>query len=103
MGEAQAAHFGESACGTGHLRTAVLEHRLQFGSVRCCSPPPGRCCALTLVLPETSGVSLEDIATPSGISLNETAIDTGATNTPRLPVADPAPMPLPMADPASAV
>jgi len=59
--------------------------------------------ALTLVLPETSRVSLEDIATPSGISLNEAAIDTGATNSPRLPVADPAPMPLPMADPASAV
>ena len=59
--------------------------------------------ALTLILPETSGVSLEDIATPSGISLNEIAIDTGATNTPPLPVADPAPVPLPVADPASAV
>jgi hypothetical protein len=60
--------------------------------------------ALTLVLPETSGVSVEDIATAAGISLNETAIDTGATtNTPKLPVADPAPVPLPVADAASAV
>ena len=37
--------------------------------------------ALTLVLPETSGVGLEDIATPSGISLNETAIGTKQPST----------------------
>ena len=38
--------------------------------------------ALTLVLPETSGVSLEDIATPSGNSLDETGIYTRFTGAP---------------------
>ena len=59
--------------------------------------------ALTLVLPETSGVSLEDIATPSGISLDETGIYTRFTGAPPLPVADPASAPLPVADQASAL
>jgi MFS family permease len=44
--------------------------------------------ALTMVLPETSGVSLEDIATPPGISLQERAINTRDTGAPPLPVAD---------------
>ena len=43
--------------------------------------------ALTLVLPETSRISLDDIATPSGISLKDTGINTRDTGTP-LPVAD---------------
>jgi hypothetical protein len=95
---------GNWAATPGICETPFLEHRLQFGSVRCCSPPPGRVLgfALTLVLPETSRVSLEDIGTAAGNSLNETAIDTGATDTPRLPMADPAPVPLPVADQASA-
>jgi hypothetical protein len=58
--------------------------------------------ALTLVLPETSRVSLEDIAEPSGISL-KTAIDTRDTGTPPLPVVDQASVPLRVADQASAV
>jgi PHS family inorganic phosphate transporter-like MFS transporter len=58
--------------------------------------------ALTLVLPETSGVSLEDIHKPSGISLEQTGIYTRFTGTP-LPVADQASMPLPVADQASAL
>jgi MFS family permease len=59
--------------------------------------------ALTLVLPETSGVSLEDIAKPSGNSLDETGIYTRFTGAPPLPVADPASAPLPVADQASAI
>ena len=56
--------------------------------------------ALTLVLPETSRISLDDIAAPSGISLKDTAINTGDTGTP-LPVADHASAPLWVADQAS--
>jgi len=59
--------------------------------------------ALTLFLPETSGVSLEDIAKPSGISLEETAISMRVTGAPPLPVADPASVPLRVADQASAL
>jgi MFS family permease len=59
--------------------------------------------ALTLVLPETSGVSLEDIAKPSGTSLDETGIYPRFTGASPLPVADPASAPLPVADQASAV
>jgi hypothetical protein len=59
--------------------------------------------ALTLVLPETSGVSLEDIATPSGNSLDETGIYTRFTGAPPLPPADQASAPLPVADQASAL
>jgi MFS transporter, PHS family, inorganic phosphate transporter len=58
---------------------------------------------LTLVLPETSRISLEDIAEPSGNSLDETGIYTRFTGTPLLPVADQASVPLPVADPASAL
>jgi MFS transporter, PHS family, inorganic phosphate transporter len=59
--------------------------------------------ALTLVLPETSGVSLEDIAKPSGISLDETGIYSRFTGAPPLPPADQASAPLPAADQASAL
>jgi MFS transporter, PHS family, inorganic phosphate transporter len=59
--------------------------------------------ALTLVLPETSRISLENIAEPSGISLKETAIDTRDTGTLPLPMADQASAPLPVPDQASAV
>ena len=44
--------------------------------------------ALTLVLPETSGVSLEDIAEPSGTSVDETGIYPRFTGARPLPVAD---------------
>ena len=56
--------------------------------------------ALTLVLPETSRISLEDIAMPSGISQQETGINTRDAVTP-LPVADQASAPLWVADQAS--
>jgi MFS family permease len=59
--------------------------------------------ALTLVLPETSRVSLEDIAKPSGISLDETGIYSRFTGAPPLPPADQASAPLPAADQASAL
>ena len=54
--------------------------------------------ALTLVLPETSGVSLEDIASPSGTSLDETGSYPRFTGASPLPVADSASAPLPVAD-----
>ena len=59
--------------------------------------------ALTLVLPETSGVSLEDIAKPSGDRLDETGIYPRFTGAPPLPVVDQASAPLPVADQASAL
>jgi hypothetical protein len=59
--------------------------------------------ALTLVLPETSGVSLEDIAEPSGISLKETGIDTRDTGAPPRAVVDQASVLVRVADQASAL
>jgi MFS family permease len=44
--------------------------------------------ALTLVLPQTSGVSLEDIATPSRFGLDETGIYPRFSGAPPLPPAD---------------